>query len=143
MALISVPASGGRLAAHRVPMILMYHAVAEAHEDPNQLCVTPARFAEQMAALQRLGLRGVGVGTLVGAIRAGRARGLVGITFDDGYASVLEAAVPELCRRGFTATVFVVSNLMSLTLAYCCCWSKTAANWWTIRPAWRCACKIA
>ena len=42
-----------------------------------------------------------------------------------------------------TATVFVVSNLMSLTLAYCCCWSKTVANWWTIRPAWRCACKIA
>jgi len=120
----SVPASGGRLAAHRVPMILMYHAVAEADEDPNQLCVTPTRFAEQMAALHRTGLRGVGVGTLVRAIRADRARGLVGITFDDGYASVLEAAVPELCRWGFTATVFVVSNRLGGT------------NEWDEGPIW-------
>jgi peptidoglycan/xylan/chitin deacetylase (PgdA/CDA1 family) len=119
-----VPAPAGRLAAHRVPMILMYHAVAEAHEDPNQLCVTPTRFAEQMAALERLGLRGVGVGTLVRAIRAGRARGLVGITFDDGYASVLKAAAPELCRRGFTATVFVVSNRLGGT------------NEWDEGPTW-------
>ena len=80
-------------------MILMYHGVADVAEDPNQLCVTPSRFAEQMAALQRLGLRGVAIGTLVDAMRAGRQRGLVGITFDDGYVSVLEAALPELKRR--------------------------------------------
>ena len=35
---------------------------------------------------------GVGIGTLVDAMRAGRQRGLVGITFDDGYVNVLEAA---------------------------------------------------
>lgn len=93
-----------------VPLILMYHAVADAGYDPNLLAVSPRRFAAQLAWLARHGLRGVAVGTLVAALRAGRARGLVGITFDDGYASVLENAVPELARRDFTATVFVISD---------------------------------
>ena len=45
----SAQAATGRLGLGRVPMILMYHGVAEVAEDPNQLCVTPSRFAEQMA----------------------------------------------------------------------------------------------
>jgi peptidoglycan/xylan/chitin deacetylase (PgdA/CDA1 family) len=113
-----------RLSLGRLPMILMYHGVADVAEDPNQLCVTPRRFAQQMAVLQRLGLRGVGMGTLVDAIRAGRSRGLVGITFDDGYVNVLEAAVPELKRRGFTASVYVISGLLGGT------------NEWDEGPAW-------
>jgi peptidoglycan/xylan/chitin deacetylase (PgdA/CDA1 family) len=117
-------ASLGRLGLGRVPMILMYHAVADVAEDPNQLCVTPGRFAEQMTALQRLGLCGVGIGTLVKAMRAGRQRGLVGITFDDGYVNVLKAAVPELQRRGFTASVFIISDRLSGT------------NDWDQGPAW-------
>ena len=116
--------AAGRLALGRVPMILMYHGVADVADDPNQLCVTPGRFAEQLAALQRLGLRGVSVGTLADAMRAGRQHGLVGITFDDGYVSVLEAAVPELQRRGFTATVFIVSGRLGGT------------NEWDEGPAW-------
>jgi len=32
------------------------------------------------------------------------------ITFDDGYSSVYEHAIPEICRRGITATVFVVAG---------------------------------
>jgi len=99
-----------RLALGDIPLILMYHAVADASYDPNLLSVSPPRFAQQLAWLARHRLRGVSVGTLVAALRAGRARGLVGITFDDGYASVLENAVPELLRRGFAATVFVVSD---------------------------------
>ena len=120
----SAQAGTGALRLGQVPMILMYHGVAEVAEDPNQLCVTPGRFAEQMASLQRLGLRGVGIGTLVDAMRAGRQRGLVGITFDDGYVSVLEAAVPELSRRGFTASVFIISGRLGGT------------NEWDEGPAW-------
>lgn len=100
----------GRLGLGSVPLILMYHAIGTADRDPNMLCVRPERFAEQMAWLRSRGLRGVAVGTLVAAMRAGRARGLVGVTFDDGYASVLRNAVPELLRRDFTATVFVVAD---------------------------------
>jgi peptidoglycan/xylan/chitin deacetylase (PgdA/CDA1 family) len=114
----------GRLGLGRVPMILMYHAVADVAADPNQLCVTPSRFAEQMAWLKRHGLRGVGIGTLVDAMRAGRARGLVGITFDDGYVNVLEAALPELLRNDFTATMFVISDRLGGT------------NEWDEGPSW-------
>ena len=113
-----------KLGLGRVPMILMYHGVADVAEDPNQLCVTPSRFAAQMAALQRLGLRGVAIGTLVDAMRAGRQRGLVGITFDDGYVNVLEAALPELKRRGFTASVFIISGRLGGT------------NDWDEGPSW-------
>jgi peptidoglycan/xylan/chitin deacetylase (PgdA/CDA1 family) len=102
--------TGERVGLSNVPMILMYHGIADVAEDPNLLCVTPGRFAEQMAWLHRRGLRGVGVGTLVEAMRAGRQRGLVGITFDDGYVSVLDAALPVLLRHGFTASMFIISE---------------------------------
>ena len=113
-----------RVGLERVPMILMYHGVAEVPEDPNLLCVTPARFAEQMAWLERRGLRGVGIGALVDAMRAGRARGLVGITFDDGYVNVLDAALPVLLRHDFTATMFVISGRLGGT------------NEWDEGPSW-------
>jgi len=105
----ALPATA-RLALREVPMILMYHAVAAEAVDPNLLCVPPERFAEQMSWLRRRGLRGVSVGTLTEAMRAGQPRGLVGISFDDGYASVLDAALPVLTRHGFGATVFVISG---------------------------------
>jgi peptidoglycan/xylan/chitin deacetylase (PgdA/CDA1 family) len=107
-----------------VPMILMYHGVADVAEDPNQLCVTPSRFAEQMTWLKQRGLRGVGIGTLVDEMHAGRERGLVGITFDDGYVSVLEAALPELLRHGFTATMFIISGRLG------------GSNEWDEGPRW-------
>lgn len=114
----------GQLRLRDVPMILMYHGVAEVAEDPDLLCVSPSRFAEQMAWLQRRGLRGVGIGTLVDAMRAGRQRGLVGLTFDDGYLSVLEAALPELKRRGFGATAYIISDRLGGT------------NEWDEGPSW-------
>jgi peptidoglycan/xylan/chitin deacetylase (PgdA/CDA1 family) len=108
----------------RCPLILMYHGVAEVLEDPNHLFVSPRRFAEQMAWLERCGLRGVGVGSLIDAMREGGGRGLVGITFDDGYASVLESALPELKRRDFGATVFILSERLGCT------------NDWDVGPTW-------
>lgn len=99
-----------RLALGDIPLILMYHTIAEVSHDPNMLSVSPVKFAAQLAWLRRRGLHGVAVGTLVAALRAGRARGLVGITFDDGYAAVLANAVPELLRHEFTATVFIITD---------------------------------
>jgi peptidoglycan/xylan/chitin deacetylase (PgdA/CDA1 family) len=113
-----------RVGLGNVPMILMYHGIADVAEDPNQLCVTPDRFAEQMAWLHRRGRRGVGVGTLVEAMRAGRQRGLVGITFDDGYVSVLDAALPVLRRHGFTASMFIISDRIG------------GSNDWDEGPVW-------
>ena len=121
----ATPAAGSaRLRLGDVPMILMYHGVADEAEDPNHLCVAPSRFAEQMTWLKRRGLRGVGIGTLVDEMRAGRAHGLVGITFDDGYVNVLEAALPELQRHGFTATMYIISDRLG------------GSNEWDEGPSW-------
>jgi peptidoglycan/xylan/chitin deacetylase (PgdA/CDA1 family) len=113
-----------RIGLSSVPMILMYHSVADVAEDPSQLCVTPSRFAEHMIWLKQRGLRGVAIGTLVDAMREGRERGLVGISFDDGYVSVLESAVPELLRHGFTASMFIISDRLGGT------------NEWDEGPVW-------
>jgi peptidoglycan/xylan/chitin deacetylase (PgdA/CDA1 family) len=114
----------GQLRLRDTPMIFMYHGVAEVAEDPNYLCVTPARFAEQMSWLDGHGLRGVSITTLVEAMRAGRPRGLVGLTFDDGYVSVLESAVPVLQRHGFGATAYIISDRLGGT------------NEWDEGPSW-------
>ncbi len=114
----------GQLPLRHTPMILMYHGVADVAQDPNHLFVSPSRFAEQMDWLRRHRLRGVGIAALVDAMRAGRARGLVGITFDDGYVSVLETAAPELARRGFGATAYIISDRLGAT------------NDWDEGPTW-------
>lgn len=100
----------GRLS--RWPRVLMYHAVFRLAHDPNKVCVSPERFESQMHYLKRRGLRGVSVGELIRSMEAGDARGLVGLTFDDGYANFLQNAVPVLERFGFTATVFVVGGML-------------------------------
>ena len=92
------------------PPVLMYHSVDHFDEDPHLVTVSPARFGRQMAWMRARGLRGVGTRELLEAHAAGRARGLVGLTFDDGYADFATRAVPALVRYGFGATVFVVSG---------------------------------
>jgi len=140
----TTPTRLDRLRLGRVPMILMYHGVAAAAtaaEDPNHLCVSPARFAEQMAWLRNRGLRGVSIGELADAMRASHAaprgaaaprggpgggapRPRVGGTVDDGDLNVLENALPVLLRYGFTATMFIVSDRLSGT------------NEWDEGPSW-------
>jgi len=48
---------------------------------------------------------------LLRAWNTGSARGLVGLTFDDGYEDFLRTALPMLERIGFSATVFVVGGM--------------------------------
>jgi peptidoglycan/xylan/chitin deacetylase (PgdA/CDA1 family) len=112
-----------RLRLRDTPLILMYHAVADVADDPNHLAVSPRRFAEQLDWLQRSGLRGVSMRTLLEARAAGRADGLVGLTFDDGYVNVL-SAVPELARRGFSATAFIIAGRLG------------GSNEWDEGPRW-------
>ncbi|GHH45166.1 polysaccharide deacetylase family protein [Streptomyces candidus] len=90
------------------PWILMYHSVADPRDDPYGITVAADRLDHHLRWLRRRGLTGVGVGALLRARAAGRDRGLVGLTFDDGYADFLDAALPALRRHGCTATVFVL-----------------------------------
>lgn len=90
--------------------ILMYHSIARVDNDPNALCVPPERFAQQLATLRAVGLRGVSVSELLAARRRGHGRNLVGLTFDDGYTDFLTTACPILEDHGFTGTVYVLSG---------------------------------
>lgn len=103
--------SGG-LGGSSMPPVLMYHSVTPYEDDPYLVTVTPARFAAQLAWLRRQGLRGVSVATLLAARRAGEGRGLIGLTFDDGYADFLAYALPVLAAYGFGATVFPIAGLL-------------------------------
>jgi len=91
----------------RPGIILCYHRVASLPDDPASLAVSPARFAEQVAAL-------AGVVEMVPLAEVGRrSTPTVAITFDDGYADVSEAAVPILAEHGVPATVFVVTGALA------------------------------
>ncbi len=103
------PAAGpARSAGRRPPWVLMYHSVSGGTEDPYRITVPRERLDEQLRWLLGRGLSGVGVGELMAARAAGRDRGLVGLTFDDGYADFVDEALPVLRRHDCTATVFVL-----------------------------------
>ncbi|MFE5487464.1 polysaccharide deacetylase family protein [Streptomyces sp. NPDC056527] len=99
-----------RLLPKPPPWVVMYHSIADTTDDPYRVTVSPVRFARQLHWLNDRGLRGVSVRELLAATAAGRARGLVGLTFDDGYADFLESALPLLRRHDFTATVYVLAG---------------------------------
>jgi peptidoglycan/xylan/chitin deacetylase (PgdA/CDA1 family) len=89
-----------------MPLVLMYHSVEPYTEDPYQVTVDPRRFERQLRWLRRRGLRGVSMRTLLSA----PGPGLVGLTFDDGYADFVAHVLPALRRYDFTATVYVVAG---------------------------------
>jgi peptidoglycan/xylan/chitin deacetylase (PgdA/CDA1 family) len=94
-----------------LPRVLMYHSISrQGHYDA--LCTSPERFEAQMLHLKRHNLRGVSMRELCRAMTTGDARGLVGLTFDDGYDDFLSTALPALETLGFSATVFFVAGML-------------------------------
>lgn len=101
-----LPAARG--SSRRPPWVLMYHSVSDCADDPYRVTVPPARLERQLRWLRDRGLTGVSVGRLLRARAAGRGDGLVGLSFDDGYADFLDGALPLLRRHECTATAFVL-----------------------------------
>ncbi|MGH4001202.1 MAG: polysaccharide deacetylase family protein, partial [Pseudonocardiaceae bacterium] len=95
-----------------LPAVLMYHSVTPYDQDPYLVTVHPARFQQQLRWLDRRGLRGASMRELLAAQPGVTDQGLVGLTFDDGYADFSEHVLPALRRFGFTATVFVLADLL-------------------------------
>ena len=92
--------------------VLMYHSISQ-QGDGDALFTSPERFEAQMLHLKRHNLRGVSMRELCRVMNTGGdARGLVGLTFDDGYEDFLSTAVPTLEALGFSATVFVVAGML-------------------------------
>jgi peptidoglycan/xylan/chitin deacetylase (PgdA/CDA1 family) len=107
------PADGRAVAEQRLrtPPVLMYHSISPSvGPDPHRIRVHPRRLDAHLLLLRRLGLRGVSLAELVRAHDEGSSRGLVGLTFDDGYADFVEHAVPVLARHGMTGTLYVVAG---------------------------------
>lgn len=92
--------------------ILCYHAV-----DPvwrSDLSVPPERFSDHCAWLARR--RKVLPAAVAAGIVSGRGSlpaGISALTFDDGYASLYEHALPHLVRHGLVATIFLVAQTLA------------------------------
>ena len=92
--------------------ILCYHAIEDGWTSP--LAVPPEEFEAHCAWLTEHR----NVVTLDDAVTALNSegtlpRGMVALTFDDGFASIYEEALPILLRYGLPATVFVVAQTLS------------------------------
>jgi len=103
--------------------VIVYHGLGDCPpaDDPYRMFTPVAKFARQMEFLARH-RRVVPLADLV-AGRIGRGRAAVAITFDDGYCSVLDDAVPILRGHGFPATCFVPTR-----------WIGEANGWDTFKP---------
>ena len=95
----------------RRPKVLLYHA-CEPEEGPFLRGLgsntTPGDFERQLSFLGR-NYQVVAMSVLESGQYPDNA---VVITFDDGYRSVLENAVPRLARHGFPATVYLVTGVV-------------------------------
>ncbi|MFJ6898030.1 polysaccharide deacetylase family protein [Streptomyces hokutonensis] len=101
------PTTGSR-ATGPVPWVAMYHSVGDCSDDPYRITVTPDRLDRQLRWLSRRDLRGVSMAELLAARARGEGDGLVGLTFDDGYADFVDNALPVLARWDCGATLFVL-----------------------------------
>lgn len=93
----------------RHPPVIAYHSVEELGGDNRGGTV----FKKQMDYLARRGYRTLSSGDFVTAVRCGEwAPKSVFITFDDGYLDFRTHAFPVLRAVGFSATVFLVSDVV-------------------------------
>lgn len=90
------------------PLVLMYHGIGvrPGAADPHNLFVPASALAAQLGALLDRGWPALRLDDYL----AGR-RGFL-VTFDDGYRSVYDEALPVLRRLGVPATVFVLPGLL-------------------------------
>ena len=90
-------------------VILMYHGVGDIpapHSEP-RYTITEAAFNQQLDLMVRARVR---VLSLERCPRDGGGRSGVLLTFDDGEASVVSAALPAMAARSMTGTVYVTSD---------------------------------
>lgn len=93
--------------------ILAYHSISDCpHEGTMRWSVSPDEFDRQMALLRRRGHSPLTVGRYARLLRDGATlppRPVV-VTFDDGFADLVTAALPVLLRHGIVATAFVITD---------------------------------
>jgi peptidoglycan/xylan/chitin deacetylase (PgdA/CDA1 family) len=89
-------------------LVLTYHAV---EEGPPPLCIDPGLFRAHLDVIDESRVRTVGLGQLADELRrGGPGEPSLALTFDDGFASVADAAAPLLIERRIPATIFCVAG---------------------------------
>lgn len=98
--------------AHRGVVILHYHSVNYAQGRESLIAVTPEDFAWHLAYLEKAGYNVVTLAQAVAYLEGEKKLPpkAVAITFDDGYQDNYTLALPLLKKRGFPATVFMVTG---------------------------------
>ena len=105
--------------------ILLYHRVADVKDDPLLLSVSKSNFRDQVEWLSGK-LRIVPLYEMVERIIKGKSlKGLVSITFDDGYSDNFYNALPILSRISIPATFFVAYGFLGGNRFY---WDKNPAS---------------
>lgn len=96
---------------HEVP-ILNYHKVDILN---NALSISPQEFEEQMEYLNKNNYHTITPDQLLAYLKSGKQLPdkPIMITFDDGYLDNYSNAYPIMKKYGFTATIFVVTNLVN------------------------------
>jgi peptidoglycan/xylan/chitin deacetylase (PgdA/CDA1 family) len=104
---------GRLLAGFNRPFVLMYHRVGEPFIDPWELSVSRQNFARQIEILTKA-RDIVPLQWLAQRLRDGQPpRNAAAITFDDGYADVLQNAMPIMLRMNSPVTVFVTTHAIT------------------------------
>lgn len=126
----------------RLP-ILMYHYVepwpGAADEVRKSLTVPPEAFATHMQYLADQGYVTVSLYDLLEALSNEKPLPpkAVVLTFDDGYRSLMDYALPVMQRYGFTGTVFVATELSDRELPAYLTWSQIKRLFtlgWRVEP---------
>ena len=110
LGLLALLACPRRWPRPRTGRILTYHAV---DRDRSLVSTDPRLFRWQMERLRAWGYRGISLGEYL-RWRQDRGRAdprQVALTFDDAMTSFHEEALPVLREAGFSATLFVISDL--------------------------------
>ncbi|MDR3591964.1 MAG: polysaccharide deacetylase family protein [Negativicutes bacterium] len=105
------------LSSSEIP-VLNYHKVMDGADTP--LAIKTKEFDRQMAYLQENGFHSITPDQLVDFILEGKALPdkPVLITFDDGYQDFYDNAYPTLRKYGFTATVFLITDVVGRDPGY-------------------------
>jgi peptidoglycan/xylan/chitin deacetylase (PgdA/CDA1 family) len=86
-------------------LALGYHAISETW--PAALSIEPGRLEAQLVAVLERGYSGA---TFTDLVTGRCARPAVAVTFDDGFRSVIERALPILSKFGLIGTAFIATD---------------------------------
>lgn len=96
------------------PVILAYHSVDDVPlaDDYYRLATPPVQLDRDLRFFRGLGYRTVTFSEMARRASQGFARGHLAVTFDDGFADNLTAAVQVLARHSTPATTFVIAGML-------------------------------